>query len=770
FERPIFDTAILQAGVVRELSTSHAIVDGALVSTAVENGTHVVATATDVAGQPVWQQDAAGSVTHMHYDALNRLVRVDLPDGAQHTVSFDSYGRPAQVGRAGLASVRYTYDPTTGLPAMREVLTAAGDVERSVLWTRDAIGRVVSELHTQPATAAIRTFHHRWDGDLGDGTTVAGQRGHLTQVEGQGFLRRALYRRDGTLAESTLRLGTWRELQQQRTYYEDGSPKDLRWTVRDGAGTIRHAFTQTNVVDAYGRLAEIRLDGSPIATITYDPENRLARVNLTSGEAVAYHFDPVTGRPSGYWQDGGTWNGGVDWTMSPRGLVASETIAFGDQTTQRDYAYDPRGFLTASRDSTDDSTYAYDAAGLPTHTSDALGARDLVRAGTTLIAGDHLYRYDPLGRVAQRDDLHLAYGPTGQIDVARRGDRTWGYIYDEAGNRLYKHEHGQPTEAYLDGAYLDDSTFVVPVELAGRVIGVYQVSATGAELRLLPTDPRGTLLGDDGTPLLPTPFGTRATRPALARALDFAARGYDPDLGVVRFGVRDYDPYLGQFWTPDPQFLEAIDKVAASPVDGNLYTYARNNPLSLVDPSGLEPEKVDKTFDVKIVDGYLANEQRGPVTVQVVGFELKTSGLGVQAELTAAKVAISGKPFQDYVEVGVEATLGQVSGRLGLDGVEVDLVAYETKFQAGAGPVTVGASFGLMAGFRSQIKDWKISGEGKFGVGLEFEIDLKKVVELVNGDSVMPLVREYMEKQQLEADRARWAAALEATTGRLQAI
>jgi RHS repeat-associated protein len=129
----------------------------------------------------------------------------------------------------------------------------------------------------------------------------------------------------------------------------------------------------------------------------------------------------------------------------------------------------------------------------------------------------------------------------------------------------------------------------VPFEVAGRVVGVFEVSAAGATLRLLPTDPRGSLLGDDGTPLLPTPFGARATRPALSRALDFAARGYDADLGVVRFGVRDYDPYLGQFWTPDPQFLEAIDKVAASPVDGNLYTYARNNPLGLVDPSGLEP-------------------------------------------------------------------------------------------------------------------------------------------------------------------------------------
>jgi RHS repeat-associated protein len=616
-DRPIFDTAILQAGVVRELSTSHVIVDGALVSTAVENGTHVVASGTDAAGKPVWQQDAAGDVTRMRYDALGRLVRVELPDGALHTVNFDSYGRPAQVSRAGLASVRFALDPASGLPMKREVLTANGAVERSVVWTRDAVGRAVSETHAQPATGATRTFHHRWDGDRGDGTIVPGQRGHHTQVEGAGFLRRTIYRRDGAAGESTLRLGAWRELQQQRTYFEDGSLKEQRWTVRDGGGTIRHAFTQTRVVDAYGRLAAIRVDGAPLATIAYDAENRLARVDLVSGESVAYHYDPVTAAPSGYWQDGGTWNGGVDWTLSPRGLVASEAIAFGDETTQRDYEYDARGFLVASGDGTDDSVYAYDAAGLPAHTSDALGDRHLSRAGTTLVAGDRVYTYDALGRVVARGDLVVEYGATGQLEVAGRGGRTWGYVYDDAGNRLYKHELGLPTEAYFEGAYLDDSTFLVPLELAGRVIGVYEVGAAGAQLRLQPTDPRSSLLGDGGTPSLPTPFGARVTRPALARALDFAARGYDADLGVVRFGVRDYDPYLGQFWTPDPRFLEAIDKVAASPVDANLYAYARNNPLSLVDPSGLEPTytlTVRRYAEPAKFGGGFDGDNRGPST------------------------------------------------------------------------------------------------------------------------------------------------------------
>ena len=62
--------------------------------------------------------------------------------------------------------------------------------------------------------------------------------------------------------------------------------------------------------------------------------------------------------------------------------------------------------------------------------------------------------------------------------------------------------------------------------------------------------------------------------------------GYDADLGTVRFGARDYDPRLGQFWTPDPAFLESVEACAASPDECNLYGYAGGNPLRFIDPSG----------------------------------------------------------------------------------------------------------------------------------------------------------------------------------------
>ena len=56
-----------------------------------------------------------------------------------------------------------------------------------------------------------------------------------------------------------------------------------------------------------------------------------------------------------------------------------------------------------------------------------------------------------------------------------------------------------------------------------------------------------------------------------------------PDAAACRY---HYDPVLGQFTTPDPLFFEDLDRVAKSPVEGNLYSYAGNNPVSFVDPTG----------------------------------------------------------------------------------------------------------------------------------------------------------------------------------------
>jgi RHS repeat-associated protein len=59
----------------------------------------------------------------------------------------------------------------------------------------------------------------------------------------------------------------------------------------------------------------------------------------------------------------------------------------------------------------------------------------------------------------------------------------------------------------------------------------------------------------------------------------FAGGLYDPDTGLVRFGARDYDPETGR-WT-------AKDPIRFAGGDANLYGYVLNDPVNLIDPTGL---------------------------------------------------------------------------------------------------------------------------------------------------------------------------------------
>ncbi|WP_437821990.1 RHS repeat-associated core domain-containing protein [Sorangium sp. So ce1078] len=70
----------------------------------------------------------------------------------------------------------------------------------------------------------------------------------------------------------------------------------------------------------------------------------------------------------------------------------------------------------------------------------------------------------------------------------------------------------------------------------------------------------------------------------------FNGKELDLSTGLYHYGARSYEPRLGVWLSPDPVLAEymagRINGGVYRPINLGLYTYASNNPMILVDPTG----------------------------------------------------------------------------------------------------------------------------------------------------------------------------------------
>jgi RHS repeat-associated protein len=461
----------------------------------------------------------------------------------------------------------------------------------------DAAGREIERNHVRASDGATSSYRFLFDGLRPDGTRLPGQRGRRTSVVGPSFSRWDRYNADGAVAESALSLESgWRHVRLAYTYFEDGAIKTMDRQISNGNGELLSSLRRTTERDEHGRIARVLLanleqdEEQTLYALSYDAEGRISHATIGQGGFFVPEYDTVTRAAMGYTLDTADVLLTSREDRDPRGLVTSQHVelssAAGSSSYDRTLSYDARRFLRGTVGGGTPTAYGYDLAGTLASASDSSGSRTFVRSGNVLAAGGVGYRLDASGRVIERDDLTLTYGPNGDVERAERGERTWTFAYDEAGQRLLKREGGVVSAAYLPGGvFLVGNDVVETVAAAGHIVGLL---VNGA-FRPLATDTRGTVIADEqGRALDVSPYGVRETHGSLASVVEFASSGYDADLGTVRMGLRDYDPYLGRFRTPDPLYMSDIERCAASPTACQLYAYVSNDPLSFVDPSGLE--------------------------------------------------------------------------------------------------------------------------------------------------------------------------------------
>jgi len=88
----------------------------------------------------------------------------------------------------------------------------------------------------------------------------------------------------------------------------------------------------------------------------------------------------------------------------------------------------------------------------------------------------------------------------------------------------------------------------------------------------------------------------------------FTGKERDSESGLDNFGARYNASNLGRFMSPDPIFMHVLRVM--DPQRLNLYTYARNNPLVFLDPTG--KDIVSGTGDQKAVKAALVEIAKHP--------------------------------------------------------------------------------------------------------------------------------------------------------------
>jgi RHS repeat-associated protein len=291
----------------------------------------------------------------------------------------------------------------------------------------------------------------------------------------------------------------------------------------------------------------------------------------------------------------------IKQTPDSGGRVASRTED-GNGLVTNAYTYNTAGFLASITRNGVVSTYTYDTNG------------NITNAVTP--GGSVSYTYDARDRLLTAGTASFTYADAGEMKTRTTPSGTTSYSYDEFGElrhvvladgRVIDYDLGttsfrigKKTNGVLVRRFLRDIGGRILAELDAQNVVVnrfvYATTSAAPSYLIRGTNTFGLVTDETGSVRVVVDITTGA----IAQRLDYDEWGnvtldtnpgfqpfgfgggiYDADTGLVRFGARDYDPATRRWMAPD-----SIGFLGAST---NLYTYANNDPVNLIDPSGFGP-------------------------------------------------------------------------------------------------------------------------------------------------------------------------------------
>ena len=474
--------------------------------------------------------------TQIFYNADAQLANVVRPDGQVIDFDYDAAGRmSAQNLPGGQGEVRYTYDEITGM---------------------------LKSIESPDGITEILDFY----GLLPGNTTWTGQV-------------------SGTLS---------------RSY--DNNFRITQFDISGAPFTINFEYDDDNLVTGVGYQ-----NPSNFVRLTRDPQHGL--IMATHFGSSPYKVEDTReynafGELADYTA---TCNGAscytVHYNRDPIGRIVERIETIGGLYATYRYAYDLAGQLTEVRDENDVilSSYTYDENGNRlTGPDPILDATYDVQDRLLTYAGN-TYTYTENGELHTKTTsggtTTYTYDVLGNLKVVELpGGTQISYIVDGENRRVGKKIDGTIVNGFLYGdarrpvAELDESSNVVSLFFYASKSNVPDLMLKGGVPYRIVSDhlgsPRLVVNALNGVDVIQRmdydEFGrvVNDTNPGF-QPFGFAGGLYDHDTTLTHFGLRDYDAETGRWTTKDPILFAGFDT--------NLYGYVLNDPVNVIDPSGLGP-------------------------------------------------------------------------------------------------------------------------------------------------------------------------------------
>lgn len=550
------------------------------------SGARVTAMSYDTAGRMNGVVDPALRETAYQYDAAGRLTEATLPDDAETAYTYDDHGNMTSVTPPGKTSHSFTYAASDSVETYAApgagpdgTLAFGFDSDRR-LTSVDVPGpRSVSLGYDAAGRFATMTFSR--------GTTTYSYRGQTTSklesVTGPGGQGTA-FGYDGSLLTSIASTGA----AAGSIAYSYNSDLRISGTTVAGSAAIAYGYDADGLLTSAGALSLVRHASN--ATLTSTVLGQVASNHSYNGFAEPTGDTFTAGTTSLY---------DASYTRDSLGRIATKNETVGGTTTVYAYTYDERGRLTeVTRDGSAWRDYDYDSNG---NRTGATEGATVVSAGYDaqdglLSYGDATFEHDEMGQRASKtvgsDTTTYDYDELGNLIEVELPSKTIAYVVDGLGRRVARKVDGSVTNRYLYGQGLlpvaevnadasVKSRFVfaskghVPDYMVRNGITYRFVTDQVGSVRLVVNTADGTI----AQRIDYDPFGkvVADTNPGF-QPFGFAGGLFDPETGLVRFGLRDYDAETGRWTAKDPILFEGGDS--------NLYAYVGSDPVNFIDPTG----------------------------------------------------------------------------------------------------------------------------------------------------------------------------------------